>query len=47
MEDIQCGFPQGDVASDAPVGLLGMLRVCLGQRGPGGPDELVIREMEG
>jgi hypothetical protein len=25
MEDIQCGFPQGDDAFDAVVGLFGML----------------------
>jgi hypothetical protein len=46
-EDIQSGFPQGDDAFDAVVGLFGMLQVCLGQRGPGEPDEPVIREIEG
>lgn len=46
-EDIQGGFPQGNDAFDAVVGLFGMLQVCLGQRGSGEPDEPVIREIEG
>jgi len=46
-KEIQGGFPQGDDAFDAVVGLFGMLRVCLGQREPGEPDERIIREIEG
>ena len=46
-EDIQSGFPQGDDAFDAVVGLFGMLHVCLGERETGEPDEPVIREIEG
>lgn len=37
--EIQRGFPHGDDAFDAVVGLFGMLQVCLGQREPGGPDD--------
>ena len=37
--EIQGGFPQGDDAFDAVVGLFGMLQVCLGQREPGEPNE--------
>jgi hypothetical protein len=44
---MQGGFPQGDDAFDAVVGLFGMLQVCLGQREPGGPDDRVILEIEG
>jgi hypothetical protein len=47
IEDIQSGFPQGDDAFDAVVGLFGMLQVCLGQRPPGEPDDRTIREIEG
>ncbi|MBZ5669230.1 MAG: hypothetical protein LAO04_05825 [Acidobacteriia bacterium] len=46
-EDIQSGFPQGDDAFDAVVGLFGMLHVCLGERSPGEPDDRAIREIEG
>jgi hypothetical protein len=35
-EDIQSGFPQGDDAFDAVVGLFGMLQVCLGRRATDG-----------
>lgn len=45
--DIQSGFPQGDDAFDAVVGLFGMLQVCLGQRALGEPDESIIRCVEG
>ncbi len=38
-EQIQNGFPQGDDAFDAVVGLFGMLQVCLGERGSGEPKE--------
>ena len=44
---MQGGFPQGDDAFDAVVGLFGMLQVCLGQREPGEPDDRAIREIEG
>jgi hypothetical protein len=47
MEDIQCGFPRGNDASDALVGLLGMRQVCLGQRSRGEPSDRIIREIEG
>jgi hypothetical protein len=47
MEDIRCGFPQGDDASDSVAGLIGVPRVCLGQRGPGGPDGRATRVIEG
>jgi hypothetical protein len=47
MKEIRGGFPHGDDAFDAVVGLFGMLQVCLGQREPGGPDDRVIREIEG
>jgi len=39
------GFPQGDDAFDAIVGLLGMIEVVLGQREPGDPEE--VRKVEG
>jgi len=46
-KQIQGGFPQGDDAFDAVVGLFGMLQVCLGQRSPGESDERIIRWVEG
>jgi hypothetical protein len=45
--EIQVGFPQGDDAFDAVVGLFGMLKVCLGERATGEPDECIIRQVEG
>ena len=45
--DIRIGFPQGDDAFNATVGLLGMLQVCLGQRATGEPNEPEIRDIEG
>jgi hypothetical protein len=45
--DIQSGFPQGDDAFDAVVGIFEMLQVCLRQRASGGPDDRAIREIEG
>lgn len=36
-KETQGGFPHGDDAFDAVVGLFGMLQVCLGQREPGEP----------
>ena len=46
-KEIRGGFPQGDDAFDAVVGLFGMLQVCLGERAPGEPDECTIRQVEG
>ena len=46
-KDIREGFPQGDDAFDAVVGLFGMLQVCLGERQPVEPNEPIIREIEG
>jgi hypothetical protein len=46
-EEIQKEFPQGDDAFDAVVGLFGMLKVCLGERATGEPDECIIRQVEG
>ena len=46
-KEIHGGFPQGDDAFDAVVGLFGMLQVCLGERATGEPDEPVIRQVEG
>ena len=43
IEDIQSGFPKGDDAFDAVVGLFGMLKVCLGEHATGEPDERIIR----
>jgi hypothetical protein len=44
---IQCGFPQGDDAFDAVVGLFGMLEVVTGKRQSGEPNEHRIRKLEG
>jgi hypothetical protein len=44
---IEDGFPQGDDAFDAVVGLFGMLQVCFGKRAAGEPDERAIRDIEG
>ena len=38
-KEIQGGFPHGDDAFDAVVGLFGMLQACIGRREPGGPDD--------
>ena len=45
-KEIQGGFPDGDDAFDATVGLFGMFQVGLGQHEPGGPDDRAIREIE-
>jgi hypothetical protein len=45
--EIQGGFPKGDDAFDAVVGLFGVLKVCLGERATGEPDECIIRQVEG
>ena len=46
-EEIEDGFSQGDDAFDAVVGVFGMLKVCLGERATGEPEEQVIRDIEG
>jgi hypothetical protein len=45
-EDIQSGFPRGEDALDAVVGLFGMLQVCLGQRASSEPDDREIRTLK-
>lgn len=46
--EMQDGFRTGnDDAFDAVVGLFGMLRICLGQRDSGEPNERPIRDVEG
>jgi hypothetical protein len=44
---IQDGFPQGDDAFDAVVGLFGMVEVVTGRRPSGEPAEEPIRQLEG
>jgi hypothetical protein len=44
---IEHGFPDGDDAFDATVGLFGMLEVLLGRRLPGDPNEESVRKLEG
>jgi hypothetical protein len=44
---IQEGFPEGDDAFDAVVGLFGMIEVVLGRRATGEPSEDRIRKVEG
>jgi len=44
---IEHGFPDGDDAFDATVGLFGMLEVLMGRREPGDPNEESIRKLEG
>jgi hypothetical protein len=44
---IEDGFPDGDDALDAAVGLFGMLEVLLNRRTPGEPSEESIRKLEG
>jgi hypothetical protein len=46
-EDIEEGFPEGDDAFDAVVGLFGMIEVITGRRGAGEPSENRIRQLEG
>jgi len=46
-KEIRGGFPQGDDAFDAVVGLFGILQVCLSQRSPSEPNEPIIRKIEG
>ena len=44
---IENGFPEGDDAFDAVVGLIGMIEVVTGRRQPGEPNENRIRLLEG
>jgi hypothetical protein len=44
---IEQGFPDGDDAFDAAVGLFGMLEVLMGRREPGDPNEESVRKLEG
>jgi len=44
---IEQGFPDGDDAFDATVGLFGMLEVLIGRREPGEPKEEIVRKLEG
>ena len=44
---IENGFPEGDDAFDAVVGLIGMIEVVTGKRKPGEPSEDRIQNLEG
>jgi len=44
---IKEGFPEGDDAFDAVVGLFGMIEVAVGRRQPGDPSDNRIRKLEG
>jgi hypothetical protein len=44
---IEEGFPEGDDAFDAVVGLFGMIAVVTGRRQPGEPRENRVRKLEG
>jgi len=44
---VEQGFPDGDDAFDATVGLFGMLEVLRNRRGSGEPDEDNVRKLEG
>jgi hypothetical protein len=41
------GFPNGDDAFDATVGLFGILKVLRGERKTGDPNEGSVRKLEG
>jgi hypothetical protein len=47
LQTIEQGFPDGDDAFDAIVGLFGMLEALMGRREPGDPSEEGIRKVEG
>jgi hypothetical protein len=47
MQTIEQGFPDGDDAFDATVGLFGILEVLLRRRTAGDPDEGSVRKLEG
>jgi hypothetical protein len=47
-KELRNGFPAGDDdAFDAVIGLFGMLRVCIGQRPSGEPNDRPNRDVEG
>ena len=41
------GFPEGDDAFDAVIGLFGMIEVAVGRREPGEPTKKIVRNVEG
>jgi hypothetical protein len=47
MQTIEYGFPDGDDAFDATVGLFGILEVLLRRRTAGDPNERSVRKLEG
>jgi hypothetical protein len=47
ISTIEAGFPEGDDAFDAVVGLFGMIEVVTGRRQPGEPTQDEIRRLEG
>jgi len=44
---VEAGFPEGDDAFDATVGLFGMLEVLLKRRDSGEPNDESVRKLEG
>jgi len=46
-QTIEDGFPDGDDAFDAVVGLFGMLEVLMNRRNSGEPNEDSVRQLEG
>jgi len=47
LRDIHTGFPQGDDAFDAVLGLFGMIEVALAIRPPGDPTNPLLQTLEG
>lgn len=47
QDEIEAGFPEGDDAFDAVMGLFGMIEVVSGKRQAGEPSENEIRKLEG
>ena len=47
QEEIERGFPEGDDAFDAVVGLFGMIEIITGKRQAGDPSENRTRQLEG
>ena len=47
QNEIEAGFPEGDDAFDAVVGLFGMIEIVTGRRESGEPNENRIRKLEG
>ena len=41
------GFPEGDDAFDAVIGLFGMIEVAVGKREPGEPTKKIVQNVEG